>query len=365
MKKRKKRGRSFWPIAFVFRLIIIVSALALLISYLSIFINPSITSIPLFFGLYFIPLVFLNIFLLIIGMIRRSGATWITFVVLLPSILFADLFMRWNQPTNVKSGFSFKVCTYNVGLFVQKESMNRDKTLHMVSRLVSIEKPDIVCFQEFYIKDTATIRREFQSYPYSYYHFFNLHNGARFGNLTISKYPIVSSGKLTFKGSTNLSIYTDIGLSGKTVRIYNSHLESHSISFTTLIKKMSESDQVTEDIFKVHDRLANTFKKRALQVNSIAIHVSESEYPAIICGDFNDTPMSYTYHILTRDRNDSFKEAGRGFSATYSHLWPLLRIDYILYPKYFMSVSHTTKRVSYSDHYPVFAEIVIPKANNQ
>jgi len=359
-KKRKKRERSPWPIAFVFRLIIIVSALALLISYISIYVNPSSTTIPLFFGLYFVPLAILNIVLLIAGIIRRSGATWITFIILLPAILFADLFVRWGKTETTVKGTPLTVCTYNVGRFAHKERIERDKSLSMIARFISKENPQVVCFQEFYINDTAKIRREFYNYPYKYFHFFNLRNGYKFGNLTISKFPIYSSGDITFKGSTNLCIYTDIDVSGKTIRVYNTHLESHAISFTALIKKMSTSNKVSDDILNVRDRLAIAFVKRSSQVDTIATHASNSEFPAIICGDFNDTPMSYTYHILSLNKKDSFKESGRGFSATYSYLWPLLRIDYILYPRFFNSISHHTKRVSYSDHYPVFSKIVIP-----
>jgi endonuclease/exonuclease/phosphatase family metal-dependent hydrolase len=229
-----------------------------------------------------------------------------------------------------------------------------------VAEFISNENPEIVCFQEFYIRDTSDIRKVFSSFPYIYFHFYNLKRGAKFGNLTLSKFPILSSGKITFKNSTNLCIFTDIEHFGKTIRIYNTHLESHSISFTALIKKMSKSHKVSDDIIQVHDKMASTFKKRAMQVDAIAKHASESNFPAIICGDFNDTPMSYTYHNLTKERKDSFKESGKGFSSTYSHLWPLLRIDYILYPKDYWSLSHTTKRVSFSDHYPVISEIIIP-----
>lgn len=359
-KKRKKREKSPWPISLVFRLALVVSALALLISYISIYINPSLTTVPLFFGLYFVPITIINIILLIIGLFRHSGAIWITLVILLPAILFADLFLRWGKPETPIKGTPLKVCTYNVGRFVQKEGVNKDKTLDMIARFVFQEKPQVVCFQEFYIGDTAKIRREFYNYPYIYHHFFNLSNGNKFGNLTISKFPIYYGGSITFKGSTNLCIYTDIDVSGKTIRVYNTHLESHSISFTALIKKMSHSNNYSDDILDVRDRLAIAFVKRSSQVDSIAIHASNSEFPAIICGDFNDTPMSYTYHILSKNKKDSFKESGRGFSGTYSHLWPLLRIDYILYPKFFGSVSHQTKRVSYSDHYPVISEVIIP-----
>lgn len=360
MKRRRKKGRSPWPVALIFRLIIVISAIALIISYLSIFINPAITAIPLFFGLYFIPLAFINLFLLLVGLIRRSGATWITFIVLLPSILFADLFVRWGNPEEGEKGIALKMCTYNVGLFAQGKDPDRERQLGNVAHFISREDPGIVCLQEFYVKDTNLIRKNFSQYPYTHHHFFHLKSGAWFGNITLSKFPIVSSGKITFKGGTNLCIYTDIEHFGKILRVYNTHLESHAISFTALIKKMSKSEKVSDDIVEMHDRMASTFKKRAKQVDTIAAHSSESDYPAIICGDFNDTPLSYTYHKLIDDKKDSFKESGKGFSATYAHLWPLLRIDYILYPKYFWSMSHQTKKVKYSDHYPVISEIIIP-----
>ncbi|MPN35093.1 hypothetical protein SDC9_182588 [bioreactor metagenome] len=86
----------------------------------------------------------------------------------------------------------------------------------------------------------------------------------------------------------------------------------------------------------------------------------DSNLPAIVCGDFNDTPMSYTYKNLAFHKRDSFRQAGKGFSATYSLMWPLLRIDYILYPAPYCSLSHKTPRIEYSDHYPVVSELIIP-----
>ena len=106
-------------------------------------------------------------------------------------------------------------------------------------------------------------------------------------------------------------------------------------------------------------KMADNNRKRALQANYIRRQIEQSPYPVIVCGDFNDNPMSYTYFRLSRDRSDSFVEAGSGFGATYSFLWPMLRIDYILYPERFRAVMHKTLKVRYSDHYPIVADIII------
>ena len=62
---------------------------------------------------------------------------------------------------------------------------------------------------------------------------------------------------------------------------------------------------------------------------------------------------------MTRDRKDSFREAGKGFGATFSMLWPMLRIDYVLFPERCVGVSYKVERLPYSDHYPVVAEMSI------
>ena len=358
--KKVKHGRSPWPFALLFRLMIIVAGVALVLSYLSVFINPSFVSFPLFFGLYFIPILLVNIALLIAGMLRRSGATWITFFTILPSLLFADMFVNWGEPNRGEEGISLKVMTYNVGMFAHKRDVGRESALGSIARFCGENNPDIICFQEFYIRDTGMIKTLFKEYPFRNSHFYKLKSGSRFGNLTLSRLPIKESGEITFKSSTNLCIFSDIDHYGRDVRIYNTHLESHSISFTSLVKRISNSEKMSDELLDVHDKMANTFKKRSRQVDTIAAHASASQIPAIICGDFNDTPMSYTYHILSRGKEDSFRESGKGMSATYGSLWPLLRIDYVLYPSGWWAMSHRTPKEPWSDHYPVITELIIP-----
>lgn len=67
--------------------------------------------------------------------------------------------------------------------------------------------------------------------------------------------------------------------------------------------------------------------------------------------------MSYTYYRMTRGRKDAFVEAGHGFGATFATLWPMLRIDYILYPESYRALRHDIPRIPFSDHYPVVTEI--------
>ena len=110
-------------------------------------------------------------------------------------------------------------------------------------------------------------------------------------------------------------------------------------------------------VINTRDKVRNTIVKRFNQVEQIIDDINGSDIPSIIVGDFNDTPLSNTYHRLASGRKDSFVEAGRGFGASFKPLWPLIRIDYVLYPESFRAISHTTIKSDYSDHYPVMVEL--------
>ena len=141
-------------------------------------------------------------------------------------------------------------------------------------------------------------------------------------------------------------------------------MESYNISFASIVQRLSDKTnrnrrEISNDFIEVHEKMLGSFIKRSDQVNMILNTIYKSNYPAIICGDFNDTPMSYTYHKLSSGRKDSFKESGKGFGSTFTILWPLLRIDYILFPEKFDSTRHIIGKEKFSDHYPIIAEIVI------
>ena len=83
--------------------------------------------------------------------------------------------------------------------------------------------------------------------------------------------------------------------------------------------------------------------------------MNTSPYPIILCGDFNDTPTSYTYKQLSEGLNDSFSNAGLGIGQTYNGKFPTLRIDYILHSPEFELNSFKTTDVNLSDHFLLLA----------
>ena len=77
----------------------------------------------------------------------------------------------------------------------------------------------------------------------------------------------------------------------------------------------------------------------------------------IMAGDFNDTPFSHIYKLLTKGRIDSFLECGDGIGTTYVGALPGLRIDFILGDEEIIQFcSHRVLHTSYSDHNPVLVK---------
>ena len=72
-----------------------------------------------------------------------------------------------------------------------------------------------------------------------------------------------------------------------------------------------------------------------------------------MCGDFNDTPMSYTYHTIANKLNDSYQEVGYGPSYTYKSFFNLLRIDYVLYSDGITAHEYVSPYFESSDHKPI------------
>ena len=114
MKKRRI------PLLFgiTFRFVLTVAALCLFLSYISSYIDPSRFSAPLFFGLYFIPILAINIILFMIALLGRSKSVWIPLIAILPALLFAERFFKFKSSEETASGSNpIKIETYNVGKF--------------------------------------------------------------------------------------------------------------------------------------------------------------------------------------------------------------------------------------------------------
>ncbi len=357
--KPKRRGTVFFGVTS--RALMLAAAFLLALSYLSIFVNPANAWFMAVFGLLFAPIALLNLLLLVWALFRRSKAAMIPFCALLPSMLLLGRIVQFGGKEEENESEGVSVLSYNVGRFASASDASgikdRGACADSVFTLLKKLDPDIICLQEFYLKDVRKVgsylARKFKGYEIEYYVY--PYSDGCYGNVTLSRYPIVSKSKLDFEDSSNLAISCDVDIDGTMLRIYNCHFQSYSLSLPYLAEKIR--GDYREAVRYTEDKMRKSIRLRPEQVDLVMENIESSPVKAVVVGDFNDGPVSYTYQRLSKGRKDSFCEAGSGMGATYSAFRPLFRIDYILYPEQFTAVSHRILQRPYSDHYPLLAKI--------
>ena len=273
----------------------------------------------------------------------------------------------YSEPAADKSAFT--VMTYNVMGIMQRENNKLYSSMDTVAGIIASVRPDILCIQEF--QSTAEAPKEkldrlLPWLPYSTAAYKRETSENRgWGVAIYSRYPILKTGVIDYDGTSNSTKWADIRIDTDTVRVFCSHLQTTAIStsdhdFITNMDFVTDSTR-NEKLGNIYHKLKQNFSIRARQADSLAPHIALSPHPVIVCGDFNDTPMSYVYHTMSRGLKDSFKQAGRGMQSTYRGFFDMLRIDYILHSPSMRTVRYDVPDFDVSDHNPVVAAIKFDK----
>ncbi|MFZ2287197.1 MAG: endonuclease/exonuclease/phosphatase family protein [Bacteroidales bacterium] len=332
------------------------------LAYLSVYINPATTTFPALFGLAYPYIAAANIVMILIWLVLRRWYALISLVAIVAGFDYIHNFIRFTNH-GTEEHHDLKLMSYNIRLFNLYEDNEKDTHRKMLN-LLKKEDPGILCLQEYFVKgDPAVGERKLKDALGGrlYTHFKLVKSGAvsRYGIATITRYPVVYRGDIIHPGSSSLTIFTDIVVDTDTFRIYNNHLQSFRLRRVegTLLSEIAGEEQgrSMDNITGIYRSLTRGFASRALQVDRVKRHIETSPYPVIVTGDFNDTPVSYTYRIMRRGLKDAFVEAGYGAGFTYRGKYPPNRIDYILCNEEMYCTDFDIVKVRYSDHYPIIA----------
>lgn len=277
-----------------------------------------------------------------------------------------DVFQLQSVKVTDKTSLTMPVSimSYNVRMFDRYNWTGDKETPNKVYQFFKDENPDILCVQEFFVNNKiphyseANILSKFKQYRYKHIEYnVETKTGRKFGLATFSKFPITRKQPLYFKNTSNFSIQTDIVINGAKVRVFNNHLESirlkaENYHFIDSITYLNETER-REGVKAIFTKMNEAFDSRSFQAESIGRHIENSPFPAIVCGDFNDTPVSYVYRTVRGKLQDAFVESGSGFGGTYHGKLPSFRIDFIFHDKIFKAYNFERTKVGYSDHYPI------------
>lgn len=340
----------------------IIAVIGLLFAYLASYISPNTTVIFAYFGLAYPIFLMVNIlFAIYWGVNRKKKALLSLLVIVVGWNQFFQFFQFPFGNEEVEKN-SLKVMSYNVRLFDLYDWTKEKDIKKKIIDLINEQTPDVVCFQEYYMKGDGKDLAQSLNLPYMNQYFTSktVKQGKNtgIGTAIFSKYPILDQGAIVFEGeSANHSTYIDILKELDTIRIYNAHLGSIRFDYDDYTFIAGEEQKgLEEDIAplkKVVSRLKKGFQKRVDQVEKLKEHIIASPYPTIVASDMNDTPISYSYEQFSKELKDSFNENGSWVGSTYIGSIPFLRIDYLWHNKALENTSFTTINKKLSDHKPI------------
>lgn len=378
----KKKGNRLKALGKFFLFVVtFAAAAALLFSFLAKIIPPSLSNIIAYCGLLFPYLLIINFVITVIWLVVDFTWALIPVIVILLNVNNIDKHyqLRGTEKPEVCAN-CLKVMSYNAKAFniydKDQKSMNK-----RVIQFLQEEKPDILCIQEYSydntgksgfnsteaiinalnVKDNERTHKVLLPYKNKL--------GYQFGMAIFSKYRIVDGGFVeTSDSSSNKSMYVDIRFNSDTIRIYNIHLASMHLDSTDYetgkaIWAGSYDSTFNNKAQMLSKKISMAYVLRQRQAKAVHAHISECPYPVILCGDFNDSPASFSYNKIMHGLRDAFRCSGKGTGTTYiGKDFPSYRIDYIAHNKQFNDFQYTVCRdLDVSDHYPIYTYISFVK----
>lgn len=359
-----------------FKLATAITLIGLLVSYLAPYIHPStIPSLP-FFGLSYPIFLGLTLLWLVIWSVFRSRwAIFCLLTLLIGGKLHFRNFSLIGNDSELSTANGLKILSYNVRLF-DLFNPSFEAALNArneIFQFIDNEQPDVLCLQEFYRQDKPTrfevmdsLNRIMQTKDYHERSAHKRPTRENYGIAMFSKYPMIARGDVMFESQGvqdfNYCIFADIVKGTDTFRVYNVHLQSIRLHTDPHI----EGEEVQtygskKGAIAVYRKLRSAFEKRASQARRVVEHLQTSPYPVIVCGDFNDTPMSYTYNQFQLRLLDAFRGSGLGLGSTYVGRLPAGRIDYLFFSPQLQAAQFKIQKHTRSDHRAV--SCVFYKAN--
>lgn len=308
-------------------------------------------------GLTFPIFIVLNLLFLVFWVIVKPIKT------LIPAAGFLLCYqpIRTYSPLNISEkapGNAIKLISYNVLNFAEWKSADEPSVI--IDYLIE-QDADILCLQESEL-DMARYKKFWKKMRPIYHYVCQA--AARSGGdriTVLSKFEIIDKDTIEYKSDTNHSIALHLKIHNDTVLLVCNHFESILLTqqdkqnFTTMIAGKMGKDTIRTESKLLVGKIANASARRAPQVEAVAKYMKDRPNESILlCGDFNDSPISYTRHTLSKMLNDCYVATGNGPGVSYHYNQMYVRIDHIMcsddWTPYQCYVDNSIKA---SDHYPI------------
>ncbi len=313
-------------------------------------------------GLLFPVFLLLNFGFLLFWLLFRVKYVLIPFVGYVVCFAPVRKYVPLNLPCQAPEE-SIKVLSYNTLQFGQQAE--DAEGVNICLSYLQGQDADIVCLQE--VLPNARNMQQIDSMLKPMYAYCDtaVHPNGGTSLMLLSKFPILSKERIPYESKGNMSVAYRLKIKDRDVLLVNNHLESTGLSpedrkqFKNLVIGKLGKDTAEETSKHLVVALAEATRKRAPQAEAVARYIERRKNQSVIlCGDFNDGPISYVHHTIAKGLTDCYVASGNGPGISYHCGGFYVRIDNIMcssdWEPYECKVDD---KIDVSDHYPIVCKL--------
>ena len=362
MRANVRKGGSLmgWLRRFLLQLAVganVMAALLLWLCGLSAGLDPAEHPRVALFGLGFPLLLLLNLAFVLFWLVFYVRYAWLPFAGMMLSVSYIYDYCPLNWPEKAPAG-ALKLMTYNTE-FLGRGEKGADGRSPMLDYLAASDA-DIICLQEASSMKGLKVEYADSIMKACGYQVAGLDDGKRGALLVYSRLPVLSAHRVAYESTGNGSMAVELQYGGDTVLLVNNHLESYKLTAEDKLKykeiiKDPENGHMEDNSKELVKKMAGASRVRGPQADSVLNYIHKAGHKAVVvCGDFNDSPVSYSCRRMSSELSSAFRQSGNGLGLSYNQKGFYFRIDHIFVSDYWRTYeTHVDKSAVWSDHYPM------------
>lgn len=316
------------------------------------------------FCLFYPVFVLTDAIFIFVWLLIRWRMAMVSVAGLLLSAPFTQSYCPVHLPGSSKSAADarvLKVMTFNSHYFKEMDGGWKG-TEHTFFQLLQRDTFDIIAIQEG--EQSLSYRSVVDPFMEQHGYTRIMAQGARHeGNMLFTRHKPIDAKALPMPTrETNIATLYRILIDDDTLTLANIHLESYHLENPAKEQYRSALHQLNADTTRNTGRFMVNLMKPAMkmhgeQIDSVLEYIeplAERGEMVVLCGDFNDSPVSYACRRARSALTDAYRAAGRGPGFTYHEEGMPFRIDHIFVSDRLRPLKTWVETsVLESDHYPL------------
>lgn len=312
-------------------------------------------------GIVFPALMVANLLFLFFWLTFKWRKAWISVAGFALAYVPIHIYIPLNTYGNTAQEGVLKLLTFNVEGFQGEKPYTKEQAADRIVEYIRQSGADIVCLQE----GNDGKRHNLERIDSSYAHRDSVTYGEKGKQTSLviySRFPVIRRERVPYATERNNgSIAWFLQVGKDTLLVLNNHLESNRIPpsererYNSMLKGEMDNDTARAESRLLLSLLAKATALRAPQAEAIHQYVERHrQYPILVCGDFNDQPLTYSRRVVADGLTDCFVKAGRGVGISYHKQGFYFRIDHVMCSRHFEPLKCIVDdKITASDHYPV------------